>query len=115
MLFNPDFQPFDPQLVERVSTRLEFTNRRFDDPGGVLIECDYVELDDRTIIHLSGDARSISVDHISGAALRAAMLIRDLLGTTQRMFDDDNSFDLTLSNGSTLEELEAAIDNAQAS
>jgi hypothetical protein len=116
MLFNPDFAPFEPKVVERAfRSCAQFTDLRFEEPGGALIECVYIEPNDRTIIRLGGDASSISVDHIWGAALRAALLIQKSLGIPIRMINDDNTFDLTFSDISTVEELEAAMENARTS
>ena len=77
MLFNPDFAPFNSNTVER-AFRLsnEFTGLRLDEPGGALVECEYIEPDDRTIIRLSGDATTISIGHTWGAALRAVLIIQ---------------------------------------
>jgi hypothetical protein len=88
---------------------------RLDEPGGALLECEYVEPDDRTIIRLSGDASTISIYHTWGAALRAALLIQKSLEAPMRMVNDDYSFDLTFSNISSVEELEAAMESARTS
>jgi hypothetical protein len=116
MLFNPDFTPFEPKVVERAfRSHPEFKNLRFEEPGGATIECDYIEPEDRTIIRLSGDASSISVGHTWGAALRAVLLIQKGLNLPLRVIDDDNTFDLALSEFSTVDELEAAMDKARTS
>ncbi|HEV3138315.1 MAG TPA: hypothetical protein VGZ26_10430, partial [Pirellulales bacterium] len=93
----------------------EFTDLRFEEPGGALIECEYIEPNDRTIIRLSRDASTISMYHTWGAALRAALLIQKSLGIALRMVNDDYTFDLTFSDISTVEELEAAMENARTS
>ena len=116
LLFNPDFRPFDPKVVERAfRSCAEFTNLRFEEPGGAIIECKYTEPDDWTIVRLSGDATTISLCDTWGAALRAALLIQKSLGIPLRMVNDDYSFDLTFSDIATVEELEAAMDNARTS
>jgi hypothetical protein len=116
LVFKPDFTPFDPKVVEHAfRSRPEFSNLRFEEPGGALIECKYVEPTDWTIIRLSKNASTISLTDTWGAALRAALLIQKSLGIPLRMVDDDNSFDLTFSDISTVEELEAAMDNARTS
>ena len=114
-IFNPDFQPFDSEVVERAFRSCpEFTNLRFEEPGGAL-ECEYIEPDDWTIIRLSGDASTISTSNTGAAALRSALLIQKSLEVPLRMVNDDYSFDLTFSDISTVEELEAAMDNARTS
>ncbi len=114
MLFKPDFSPFDSIAVER-AFRLSngFTELRLNEPDGAIIECEFIEPNDRTIIRLSGDSRTITIDHTWGAALSAALVVQKCLGVPLRMVNDDNTFDLTFSDISTLAELEAAIDNAR--
>jgi hypothetical protein len=116
LMFNPDFQPFDATAVERaLRSCREFTNLRLDEPGGALIECEYHEPDDGTIIRLSEDSTTISMYHTWGAALRAALLIQKSLKIPLRMVNDTYTFDLTFSDISSVEELEAAMDSARTS
>ena len=64
MLFNPDFSPFDRQVVERAFRSCDqFTDFRLDDPLDSPIECQYREPDDWTTIRLSKDASSISINN----------------------------------------------------
>jgi hypothetical protein len=116
ILFSPDSRPFDPQVVE-VAFRScsEFKNTRTRTPVGTLIECKYEEPGDWTTIRLSKNAETISLTGASSAALRAAILIQRSLGMPLRMVNNVNSFDLTFSNMSTVEELEAAMENARTS
>src|SRR5262249_45763355 len=117
LLFNPDFRPFDPHAVERaIRSCAEFSKLQFNKPSGTRIECEYIEHDDwTTTIRLSENSERISLDSTSGAALKAVLLIQRSLGIPLRMVDDDNRFDLTFSNVASVEELEAAIENAQTS
>ena len=116
LLFNPDFRPFEPAVVERaLRSRAEFTHLRLDEPCGALIECEYIEPNDRTIVRLSADASTISMYHTWGAALRAALLIQKSLDIPLRMVNDDYTFDLTFADIATVEELEAAMNNARTS
>jgi hypothetical protein len=116
LLFNPDLSAFDPTAVESAFlSRPEFQDVRFEETGGALIECQYFEPDDWTIIRLSGDAATISTSNTGYAALRAALLIQRSLGIPLRMVNDDNTFDLTFSNITTVEELEAAMEDARTS
>ena len=114
LLFNPDFAPFDPHMVERaLRSCVEFTDLRTNDPDGTLVECQYAEPESMTQIRLSSECDAISIRNTWGAALKAALLIQQRLGVPIRMFDDDNGFDLTFSDIQSVEELEAAIDNAR--
>ncbi len=116
LLINPDFSPFNPKVVERAFDACpEFKNMRTKTPVGTLVECKYVEPDDWTTIRLSADAERISLTGTSGAALQAALLIQKSLGIPLRVFDDIYTFDLTFSDISTVEELEAAMENARTS
>src|SRR4051812_21871917 len=116
MLFNPDFSPFEPRVVARALRSCpEFKNTRIGTPIGTLIECEYNESDEWTIIRLSENAERISLTGVSNASLRAALLIQKSLGIPLRMVNDDNTFDLTFSDIETLEDLESAMNNARTS
>lgn len=116
LIFKPDLTPFDPQAVERVfRTCGKFTAIRLNTPVGTIVECEYHDADDWTIIRLSGNAETISMNYTTGASLQAALVIQKSLGVPLRMVDDDYNFDLTFSNIDSVEELEAAIDNSPTS
>lgn len=113
LLSNPDFSPFDVASLERaLRSYPQFTDFRLDLPDGTPIECEYKEPDDWTTISLDDDRETIFVDHIEGAALRAVLLIQKVLGRPLRMLNDDYTFDLTFSDIATVEELEAAMEEA---
>lgn len=116
LLFNPDESLFEFSSVERALRACpQFTDFRLDDPFGSLIECDYKEPSDQTTIRLNGSRKSIFVNGTSDAALRAVLLIQRALGRPLRVVNDDYTFDLTFSDIATVEELEAAMDNAKTS
>jgi hypothetical protein len=116
LLFNPDDSLFDVSSVERaLRTCPQFTEFRLDDPFGSLIECHYKEPEDWTTIRLNGNRRSIFVNDTSDAALSAVLLIQKALGRPLRVVNDDYTFDLTFSDITTVEELEAAMENASTS
>lgn len=116
LLLNPDDSLFDFPSVERALRSCpQFTDFRLDDRIGSLIECRYEEPDDWTTISLSDDRKAIFVDHASGAALRAVLLIQKALGQPLRILDDDYTYDLTFSDIATAEELEAAMEKASTS
>jgi hypothetical protein len=116
LIFNPDFRPFEPTVVERAFRSCpEFTALRFEEPGGALLECNYIEPQDWTIIRLNRDATTISLNQTWGAALRAVLLLQKALGVPLRMVNDDFSFDLIFSDIATVEALESAMENARTS
>ena len=113
LIYNPDFSPFDPDAVERAFRSIpEFTNLRIDEPIIALIECEYDEIDSRTIIRLNRDAKTISLTNTWGAALQATLMIQKAFGRPLRVINDTYSFDLTFADIATVEELEAAMDNS---
>jgi hypothetical protein len=116
LLVKADSSSFEPSEVEQVfRADSRFKDQRVNTPTGELTECDYVEPNDRAIIYLSDDQESISFSNTGAAALRAVLIIQKALGIPLRLFDSGYTFDLTFSGISTVEELEAAIDNARTS
>lgn len=114
LLLNPDDSLFDVTSVERaLRSSPQFTDFRFDDPVGALIECVYKEPGDWAIIRLSGNRETIFINNTRDAALRAVLLIQKALGQPLRVFNDDYTFDLTFSDIATVEELEAAMEHAR--
>lgn len=114
-IIRTDFRPFDRSAIEHVfrSTR-GFQELQFDTPWD-LMECEFVEANGRTRINLDKDQETICLSHSGDAALRAVLIIQKSLGIPLRVFDNTYSFDLTFSNIESIEELEAAMDNAKTS
>lgn len=116
LLFKPDHSHFDLDATRQAfSATSQFSGFRVDEPGGALLECQYIDRESRTIIWLNKDASTISTSNAGTGALRAAFLIQKALGIPLRLVDSAYSFDLTFSDVSTMEELEAAVDNARRS
>jgi len=108
--FNSDEQPFEVEAIKRVfRSEGGFRDVRLNEPGGAVIEADYVEPQDRTIVRLSGDLETISLSGTSDAALRAALILQSHLDGPLRIIDTDYSFDLILKDFSNIEELQTAI------
>lgn len=115
-LLNTDDSLFDFPSVERaLHSSPQFTDFRLDDPFGSLIECHYKEPDDETTIRLRGDRSAIVLNETSDTALRAVLLIQKALGRPLRIYNDDYAYDFTFSDLSTVEELEAAMENNRTS
>ena len=91
-----------------------FQRLRQNTPAGIPIEADFVEGTDFTTVGLSTTRKAISIRGTSGAALSAAWILRNHLDIPLRMVDTDYSFDLMLQDYATIDELEAAIDEARA-
>ena len=91
-----------------------FQRVRHNTPSGTPIEADYIEGQDFTTVGLDSKRETISIRGTSGAALSAAWILQSHLDIPLRMVDTDYSFDLILSNFTNIEELQTAIDEAQA-
>lgn len=116
LLFNSDERPFEVEVIERIfHAEGGFRDVRYNEPGGAAIEADYIEPEDRTIVRLSGSRSRISLSGTSDAALRAALILQRHMDQPLRIIDTDYSFDLILRDFRNLEELQTAIDKAQAS
>ena len=114
LLYKANGSLFDRSEMEQVfRSDAHFKDLRFDTPGGDLIECEYVGPDDWTLIHLDKDRQSIFLSHTWGAALRAVLVIQKALAIPMRVFNDNYTFDLTFSGIATVEELEAAMEDAR--
>jgi hypothetical protein len=114
LLFDLDDRPFETETIDRIfRSEPGFRNVRFDEPGGAVIEAEYVEPDDWTFVRLDGDRDTISLTGTSDAALRAALILQRNLPMPLRMVDTSYSFDVILRDFQTFEELRAAIVNAQ--
>lgn len=116
LLFSPDDRRFELEAIQRVfQSEPGFRDVRFNEPGGAVIEADYVEPDGRTIVRLSGDYETISLSGISDATLRAVLILQRNLETPLRMVDTNYSFDLILQDFPNVETLWNAIQSAQTS
>ena len=115
LLLNTDDRRFEMADIERVfQSNSGFRDVRFNEPGGAVIEADYVEPEDWTIVGLNGSQKSISLSGTTDAAFRAALILQRSLGIPLRIIDSEYSFDLVFSNVANEEELQTAIDKARA-
>lgn len=114
LLINSTGQQFSVEAVKRVFLSAEgFQRIRYETSVGSPIEADFVEGEDFTTVELDEKRRYISTRGTSGAALSAVWILKTRLDVPLRMFDTENSFDLLISQFSSREELERAIDEAR--
>ena len=114
LLFDPDDRPFEVAAIERVfRSERGFYDIRLNEPGGAYIEAEFTLGDYKTIARLGDDRSTISLSGTSDAALQAALILQNNLGTPLRMIDTEYSFDLILRGIPDVETLRAAIQNAQ--
>ena len=115
LVFNADDRPFNAEPVAQIlQSENGFRDERFNEPGGAAIEAVYDETNEHTIVRLSGDRETISLSGTTDAALRAALILQKRLPGPLRIIDTDYSFDLALGDNASIEELRAAMINAQA-
>jgi hypothetical protein len=115
LLFNSDERPFAVDAIHSIfQSESGFQDVRFNEPGGAVVEAVYVELQDWTIVRLSGNRETISLSGTTDAALRAALILQRHLLTPLRIIDSDYAFDLVLSDFSSIDALRRAIDQTQA-
>jgi len=115
LVLNTDDQPFTVESLERIfQSDNRFRDVRFNEPGGAVIEADYVDVDDSTIVGLSGTLKAVSLSGDSDAALRVALILQRHLQAPLRIIDTDYTFDLTLSDFKDVKALQTAIISSQA-
>lgn len=115
LLFRADELPFDTAAIVRVfSTQRGFQNLQFDELGGPVIEADYADQGDRTIVGLNENPSYLSLSGTRDVALQAALVLQAQVKVPLRIIDTNYSFDLMLSQYSTVDELRAAIELTQA-
>jgi hypothetical protein len=116
LLFNSDDEQFAVRQIQSIlESEKRFHSLRFNEPGGALIEAQYSEGQDSTIVRLSGNRETISLSGTSDAALQAVLIFQRRLQRPLRLIDTDYTFDLILQEFANIEELRAAIESAQAS
>ena len=115
LLFDLDGREIPVDALQRIFQSVTgFQRVRHNTPTGTPIEADYIDGQDFTTVGLDTKRETISIRGTSGAALSAAWILQRNLDVPLRMVDTDYSFDLILRDFSNIDELRAAIENAQA-
>ena len=115
LLFDVDERVIAVDALQRIFQSVTgFQRVRHNTPTGTPIEADYIDGQDFTTVGLDTKRETISIRGTSGAALSAAWILQSYLDIPLRMVDTDYSFDLILRDFANIEELQTAIDNAQA-
>jgi hypothetical protein len=116
LLFSPDDRPFEIATIQRVfQSEPGFRDVRFNEPGGAVIEADYVDHEGQSIVWLSKSRTSISFTGMTDVTLRAVLIMQKSLELPLRMVDSNYSFDLILNDCPSVEALWSAIQGAQTS
>jgi hypothetical protein len=115
LLFDTTDRPISAGTLQRIFESVEgFKQVRRNTPAGTVIEADYLDGEDFTIVGLDSKRETISISGTSGAALTAAWMLQQHFSTPLRIVDTEYSFDLVVSDFASIEQLEAAIDDARA-
>ncbi len=116
LLFATDSRAISVESLQRIFRSVSgFGEVRYNPIPSIPIEADFAEGDGSTIVDLSDDSTTISIQGTSGAALSAAFILQRHLDMPLRIIDTDYSFDLILQDYARLEDLQAAIRKAQES
>jgi hypothetical protein len=115
LLYNDENKPFAAETIRRIfESENRFQDVRSDGLVGSVIEADYIDGQDSSIVRLSDNLETLSLSGTSDAALCAALTLQNNLQGPLHIIDLDYSFDLVLKDFKDIEELKNAITNAQA-
>jgi hypothetical protein len=114
-LFNVDNRPFVVDSIRNIFESVSgFKDMRRDGLVGSVIEADYVEGQDWTIVRLNDKLTAISLSGSTDAAFHAALIVQTHYPEPLRITDMDYSFDLILKGFTSIDKLRSAISDAQA-
>lgn len=113
LLLRSDGQRFVASEFRAIVEVVEgFYDVRFDEPGGAVIEAEYSDGRDSTIVRLNGKLDAISLTGMTDAALAASLILQQKLKADLRIIDSDYSFDLNLVDFAGIDSLQSAIEDA---
>jgi hypothetical protein len=116
LLYNDENRPFAADVIRNVfKSEKGFQDVRSEGLVGSVVEADYVDGRDSTIVRLSDNLETISLSGTSDTAIRAALALQGHLQEPLHIIDLDYSFDLVLKDFAGIDELRSAISDAQAS
>ena len=114
LLFSADKRSLTVEALEGVfRSDKGFGEIRYDTPAGIPIEADYADGNDFTMVELSPEGDAISISGTTDAALNAALIVQRHLQIPLRIIDLDYSFDLSLQEFTSVEQLRDAIEQAE--
>jgi hypothetical protein len=114
ILLNTTDQLLSVEGLRQIFSSVEgFQRMRTNTPVSNPIEADFQEGDNFTTVELDENRKWISIRGTSGAAVSAAWILKVNLDVPLRIFDTANFFDLMMSDFSSREQLEKAIDRAR--
>ena len=99
LIFNID------KIIEILTNLSGVTEIRRNPGPETIVEVDYYDEIGTSIIRLNGEADTISFTWHSDSAVAAALAIQKQYGEPMRMIDMDYSFDIVLSESSTIDSI----------
>jgi hypothetical protein len=116
LVFKPDDSPFSADSLLHVF-QLEpgFENVQLNNSTDDAVEATFRQADGWSILRLSHDQKTISLSQNTEVTLRAAMILRRHFKEPLQIIDSDYSFDLMLSDYTSVEDLQSAMARAQTS
>lgn len=105
LLFIGENVKFDQrEIVKILSEMPEVINLRQGNFIGASVECEYTHGDQSTIVRLSSDGETVTAEGLGDDSLKFALEFQRRLTIPLRAIDMEYSFDLSLSDISTVDE-----------
>lgn len=114
LLYIEDGTPFDIDLLHRTLAASEYTRDLDRSYPHYALWCEYHYGCCIALIHASPDRRAVFVEGIDDAGLAAALTIQRGHGGPIRVLDDQNSFDLLVSEMVSLDDFRSKVEEARA-
>jgi hypothetical protein len=110
LLFIGENEQFDKdEVVEKITSIGGITNARKGSFIGAVFECEYQVSGLSTIVRLSDDLETITVDGMDDDSLNFVLKLKEVLSQPISVVDMDYSFHIKLSDVSTLDEFKQKI------
>ena len=111
LLFIGENEKFDKgEVIEKLTSLGGIKNAREGEFIGAVFECDYERDDFNTIVRLSDDIETITIEGDGDESLDLVLRIKDLLSQPMSVVDMDYSFHVELSSVSSLTEFKKKIE-----
>jgi hypothetical protein len=109
-LYIGEGQKFDlATTVSAISSIEGVSNLRQGNFIGAILECEYQSNGARTIVRISPDIETVTVEGLGDESLRFALELKQRLEVPLHAIDMEYSFNLALQNINTIAEFKAAI------
>lgn len=93
------------QVVEQISSILGVSNLKIGDFVGAILECEYSLNGSSTIVRMSKDAETLTIEGVGDEAIDFALKIQKLLPYPLFMMDMEYNFNIRLLDYNSLDEI----------